>query len=370
MPYIWNNPDWPSYLYDAEKVRVHHENYDLQKKATDIVFSIIDPDIRNRMHARSLSDEILASLEIEGENISYDSVYSSICKRLDVNLVTKAKTDQYAEDISSLVLDATGNLEEFSSERVERWHSLLFSSMAGIKPKNIGEYRKGPVYFSKGNGRDPEIIYEGLPADRIGTEMERLISFINAENEKRPLIKSAIASLWFLCIHPFEDGNGRISRAISDYVLSKGFNETSRVYSRSSLILKKRADYYHLLHEFSSQSESLDLTQWLLWNIDIAIQAKKEAVKIIEKRMKLTRFMKNLDPSIYNSRELSMLFKLADGSFEGKLSTDKWAKMNKCSPAAASRDIHHLLQEGFLIPSDQKGPKTSYFLDPALLDKF
>ncbi|MCF7941020.1 MAG: DUF4172 domain-containing protein [Spirochaetia bacterium] len=321
------------------------------------------------MHARSLSDEILASLEIEGEHISYDSVYSSICRRLDVSLETQAKTDLYAEDISSLVLDATGNLEELSSARMKRWHSFLFSSMAGIKPNSIGEYRKGPVYISKGNGRDPEIIYEGLPADRIETEMERLISFINTENEKRPLVKSAIVSMWFLCIHPFEDGNGRISRAISDYVLSKGFNETYRVYSMSSLILKKRVDYYHLLHEFSAQSESLDLTQWLLWNIDIATQAKKEAVKIFETSMKLTRFMKNLDPSIYNSRELSMLFKLADGSFEGKLSTDKWAKMNKCSPAAASRDIHHLLQEGFLIPSGQKGPKTGYFLDPALLEK-
>jgi Fic family protein len=369
MPYIWNNPDWPSYSYDEAKVRKHHENYELQKKATDVVFSIIDPDTRNRMHARSLSDEILASLEIEGESISYDSIYSSICKRLDVNLETKAKSDQYAEDISYLVLDATGNMEAFSSERIKKWHYLLFSSMAGLKPKSIGEYRDNPVYISKGNSSDPEIIYEGIPADRINTEMERLISFINAENEKRPLIKSAVASLWFLCIHPFEDGNGRISRAISDYVLSKGFHETYRVYSMSSLILKNRANYYQLLQEFSSQSKSIDVTQWLLWNVDIAIQAKKEAVKVIEKSMKLTRFMKNLDPSIYNSRELSMLFKLADGSFEGKLSTDKWAKMNKCSSAAASRDIHHLLQEGFLIPSGQKGPKTGYYLDPALLDK-
>jgi Fic family protein len=231
------------------------------------------------MHARSLTDEILASVEIEGENISYDSVYSCICKRLDVSLETKAKTDRYAEDISSRVLDATGNLEKISCVRIKSWHSLLFSSMAGIKPNCIGEYRKGPVYISKGNSRDSEIIYEGNPTDRIVIEMERLIRFINAENEKSPLVKSAIASLWFLCIHPFEDGNGRISRAISDYVLSKGFNETYRVYSISSLILKKRTDYYHLLNEFSSQSESLDVTQLLLWNIDITIQAKKKLSK-------------------------------------------------------------------------------------------
>jgi Fic family protein len=367
MSYIWNNPDWPSYIYDAEQIKKQHDEYELQKRATDIVFDIIDPETRDRMHARSLSDEILSSLQIEGENISFDSVYSSICKRLDVNLETKAKTDKYAEDISSIVLDASRNFEVLSILRIKQWHSLLFSSMVGLKPKNIGEYRKGPVYISRWNSRDHEIIYEGIPVERIDTEMEQLIDFINDDNEKSPLIKCAIASLWFLCIHPFEDGNGRISRAISDYVLSKGFNETYRVYSMSSLILKNRAEYYKLLNEISAQSKSLNLTPWILWNINIAIQAKKEAIKTVEKSMKLTRFMKNLDPSIYNSRELSMLFKLADGTFEGKLSTDKWAKMNKCSPAAASRDIQHLLKEGLLIPSRDKGPKTGYFLSPRVL---
>ncbi len=333
------------------------------------MFGIIDPDMRNRMHARSLTDEILSSLEIEGEKISYDSVYSSICKRLDIHLEKKGKSDRYAESISTIVLDATGYLEELSTPRIKRWHSLLFSTMAGIKPKSIGEFRQKTVYISRGNGQDAEIIYGGLPVERIDREMERLIEFINEENEKKPLVKSAIAALWFLCIHPFEDGNGRISRAISDYVLSKGFGETHRVFSISSLILKNRAGYYHLLHEISSQSASLDLTRWLLWNIDMATQAEQEALKTYEKSVRLSHFMKNLDPSLYNSRQISMLFKLAEGSLEGKLSTDKWAKMNKCSPAAASRDIQHLLQEGFLTPSGDTGPKTGYFLNPALLEK-
>nr|WP_319473741.1 DUF4172 domain-containing protein [uncultured Sphaerochaeta sp.] len=368
MAYIWNNLDWPSFTYEEEQVTRQYEEYMLQKKATDIVFAMIDPDMRDRMHAQSLTDEIRASLEIEGESISYDSVYSSICKRLDIHLEKKAKSDRYAESISMLVLDATGNLDALSTDRIQGWHSLLFSQMAGIKPRHIGEYRSGPVYISKGNGRKEELVYEGLPFEKIPREMEQLIAFINEENEKKPLIKSAIASLWFLCIHPFEDGNGRISRAIAEYVLSKGFHETHRVYSMSSLILKNRDDYYRLLRAFSSQAESLDCTKWLLWNIEIAIKAKLEALNTYQRSVKLTRFMKNLDPSIYNSRQLSMLFKLADGSFEGKLSTDKWAKMNKCSPAAASRDIQHLLIEGLLVPSGETGPKTGYFLNPNLLD--
>lgn len=179
MSYIWNNPDWPSYVYDAEEVERHYSNYLLQKKATDIVFGIIESDRRNRMHAHSLTEEIVSSLEIEGEKIPYDSVYSSICKRLDIHLETKAKADRYAESIATILLDATGNLQELSSARIKQWHSLLFPSMAGNKGKHIGEDRQCPVYISKGNGRDPEIIYEGLPAERIDAEMERLVEFIN-----------------------------------------------------------------------------------------------------------------------------------------------------------------------------------------------
>lgn len=197
----------------------------------------------------------------------------------------------------------------------------------------------------------------------IDTDLrEKLIQFINTDNETKPLVKGAIAAFWFLCIHPFEDGNGRISRAISDYILSKGFHETRRFYSMSALILKHRNEYYHLLQENSSQSTSLDLTCWLVWNIELAIKAKQEALDQFERSMKLTRFMKSLHPWIYNSRQITMLFKLADGSFEGKLSTDKWAKMNKCSPAAASRDIQQLFQAGLLVPSGETGPQTGYYL--------
>ena len=134
----------------------------------------------------------------------------------------------------------------------------------------------------------------------------------------------------------------------------------------SSLILKKRTEYYDLLQEVSSQAQSLDLTRWIVWNIDIAIQAKQDAINVFKKSVLLTRFMESLDPSLYNSRQFSMLYKLADGTFEGKLSTDKWAKMNKCSAAAASRDIQHLVREGLLVPSGDTGPMTGYCLAPDL----
>ena len=369
MPYIWEHPDWPHFYYDPDKIENLYASYSVQKKAADIVFGMIDPEMKDRMHARSLTDEIVASLEIEGEHVAYDSVYSSICKRLDIHLETKAGSDAYAMKISKLVLDATGNLDILSLDRMKRWHTLLFSSIAGRRPGTIGEYRKGPVYIQAGNSFDAEIIYEGVPAVRVAEEMDRLLRYINTENEKRPLVKSAVSALWFLCIHPFEDGNGRISRAVSDFVVSRGFGETSRVYSMSSLILKNRNEYYRLLNTISSGALSLDLTTWIAWNIQIAQQAIQEALHVYEHSMRLTRFMKRLDPSAYNSRQISMLYKLADGSFEGKLTTDKWSKMNKCSPAAASRDIQHLLTEGLLVPSGETGPRTGYFLDPELMDR-
>ena len=226
------------FTYDIEVVDRHYKEYEVQRMATDTVFSIIDPDLRGRMHARALADEMHASLAIEDEKISYDSVYSSICRRLDIKLEIKAKRDDYAESISTIALDATGNLDPLNSERIKTWHTLLFSSMAGRKPKIIGSYRQGPVYITKTRGNKSETIYEGIPVERISQEMEKLIQFINEENETKPLIKGAIAAFWFLCIHPFEDGNGRVSRAISDYILSKGFHETHRVFSMSALILE------------------------------------------------------------------------------------------------------------------------------------
>lgn len=366
MAYIWEHENWPHFVYDIQEIEKHYHSYLVEKKATDLVFTLVDIKAGQRMHARSLTDEILSSLEIEGEKISYESLYSSISRRLDIKLEYKAKTDHYAEDIAKIVFDATENLQPLSANRIKEWHTLLFSAKAGLKPKHIGEYRTSPIYITKSSNLNYEVIFEGPPAKDVDQAMQDLIDYINGVQEENPLVKSAIASLWFLCIHPFEDGNGRISRAIADYVLSSGYQETKRLYSISALILKHRDEYYSLLQKVSAQAKSMDITRWIVWNIEIALQAKRTALKEFKKSLKLTRFMNSLDPSVYNSRQLSMLYKLADGSFEGKLTTDKWAKMNKCSSAAALRDIQHLLQEGLLVPSGDAGPMTGYYLNPDL----
>lgn len=366
MAYIWQNPNWPSYSYDAEKVEAAYSKYLEKEKEAEIAFSILDEQARYRIHAKSIADEIVASLGIEDEAISFESVYSSVSKHLDIMLEVKGKTDAYADSVSSVALDAIANSDPLTENRLNTWNRMLFENYAGIKPRNTGRYRNGPEYVIKQTGKGPEIIYTAVPPERVHEEMQVLLDFVNSDKEKNPMVRSAIASQWFVVIHPYADGNGRISRAISDYILS-GMSEL-KTYSMSSIILANRKDYYARLNAISTQYESLDLTDWIVWNMEIATKAQVNAIETLKKTIRLTGFMKNLDPSVYNSREISILYKLADGSFYGKLTTEKWAKMTKCSTAAAQRDIRHLVETGYLVPDGDKGPKTGYFLNTLLLD--
>ena len=367
MAFIWQNPEWPSYSYDKEEVDRAYSVFLEEKKKTDAVFSILDEKTRQQIHVKSIADEIVASQGIEGENISYESVFSSVSKRLDATVSEKGKTDAYADSVSSVAVDAIENRAPLTKDRIDGWNKSLFENYTGRKPKTIGDYRKGPEYILKWSGKGPEVVYTAVPFERVREEMDKFLCFVRSENETNAVIKSAIAALWFVIIHPYEDGNGRISRAIADYLLSDNSGSALRTYSISSFILANRKDYYTKINEISAQNESLDITSWILWNLEIMVKAQIDAVETLRKMMRLTSFMRSLDPSLFNSRELSMLYKLADGSFFGKLSTEKWAKMTKCSPAAAQRDIHHLVMIGYLVPDGDKGPKTGYFLNPQIM---
>ena len=368
MAYIWQNPKWPSYSYNKEKVDSAYGEYLEKEKESEVAFSILDEQARYRIHAKSIADEVVASLGIENETISFESVYSSVAKRLDVKLECKVKTDAYADSVSAVALDAISNHEPLTEERLNTWNRMLFVNYAGIKPRSAGSYRNGPEYIIKQTNRGPEVIYTAVPPDRVHKEMETFLAFVNSDKEKNPMIRSAIASQWFVVIHPYADGNGRISRAISDYILARGLE--IKTSSMSSMILADRKEYYARLNAISTQDESLDLTDWIVWYMEIATNAQINAMETLKKTIRLTGFMKNLDPSVYNSREISILYKLADGSFYGKLTTEKWAKMTKCSTAAAQRDIRHLVGEGYLVPDGGKGPKTGYFLNEQFLFNF
>ncbi len=368
--YIWESAGWPHFTYDAQVVSEFYEHYLYQKGSVDAIFSFLDNSARSLLTLKAIATETVKSSEIEGESISYDSVLSSVARHLDIALEIKARNDAYAQSVSMVVLDALQHDESLSMDRLLSWHKRLFQSVPpGLVPKHVGVWRTEPVYVMHhgglGNG---ETLYEGVPASRVPTEVALLIAWIDGQNEKRPLIKSALASLWFVLIHPFNDGNGRISRALADYVLTQGEQDNFHYFSLSKQIMDNRAQYYEQLALISGQKDSLDVTGWLIWYIGMAIQAltqARESFSTVVRRGQILRF---LDPNQFNTRQVSMLIRLAENSFLGKLTKEKWMKILKCTAATAVRDINTLVANGLLIRSQEGGRSTYYTLDQQSLD--
>jgi len=257
------------------------------------------------------------------------------------------------EDGMRTVMDAIQPDIPITEDRIKTWQTALIKS-------SQGEYRSSPVYVVKGRGKYQEDIYQWVPAERIEDEMRQLLAF----TDENPIIHAAIVSFWFVAIHPFADGNGRISRALFDAIASHTF-PFWKFFSMDSILLKRREAYYAQLQRVSGQNQSLDLTGWILWNFQVVQDAADSAIDGFKQRMTRSSFVKQLDPSQYNSRELFMLYRLADGTFFGKLNGRTWMQMTKCSAAAASRDINNLLSQGLLIPSHPGG----YVLNEEMVER-
>lgn len=321
------------------------------------MFSVLDKTSVKSQYIKAISDELFYSLDIENEKIDYESIVSSVSKTLGVDLKVKDRSNSYSDGLARAAFDALNDHSPLTKERLFSWHRLL-----GV----AGAFRTRPEYVIKAKGQEVEVLYEAVPADTVEEQMERLLDYINNAEEDNPIVKSSIAALNFVVIHPFADGNGRISRLISWYLMAKAYEESIRVFSQSALIRKYRDDYYSLLESVTGQSQSLEITEWLSWNIDIAEKAQLQAINTIRKTLRINAFIGSLDPNEYNSRELNMLYRLASENFYGKLSKEKWMKLTKCSAAAAFRDMSHLVEKGYLIPNGEQGPKTGYYLNPEL----
>lgn len=360
MSYVWECREGPKFTYDRDRVSEAIRHLYSEKQATDIAYSIVDADTKKQIVARNLTEDIIASLSIEGEAINADSIYSSISKHLDISFT--GKENAYSKSISDMVLDALEDRSPMTHQRLFEWNRKLFENKAGIKPKTIGEYRKKPEYVMRLSGKNRDVIYEAVKADRVYNEMDRLIRYINEDGEDC-FVKASIASLWLVLIHPFEDGNGRISRALADYIISRESESKFRSFNISTGILKDRVSYYEHIQMISSNDSNLDITSWIVWFLDNVTACINQSMMQLKRTLKTSSFMKSLDPNEYNSREMSMLYKLVDGSFYGKLTTDKWIKMMKCSKAAAFRDIQHLVRKGFLISTGDEGRNTGYYFN-------
>ena len=371
MSYIWQCRDWPHFIYDRERVNLALNRYDSEKSFADRVFSLFSEESRQRFQVEAFSEETLCSSRIEGLELNADSVYSSFSKRFDVDYSGKGLKDPYSAAVSEVVLDAVLEHSPMDKERICSWNRKLLEDpnhRRQMHISSIGLYRTGPVYVMSGNAFKGEVpVYEGVPADQVETEMEKLMAWINSDNEKSPVVKSAIASFWIVSIHPFGDGNGRISRAIADYLLSKDeSNSTFKYFSMSKALEGNRNLYYGYLKLLQSQSVSMDITKWILWYLDTATFAILEATSEFERTIRLSQIMSSKMFIELNGRQNNMVYRMLSGGFFGKLTAEKYRKIEKCESATATRDLSDLVRRGILIKSESGGRSTSYHMNQDL----
>lgn len=314
-----------------------------------------------------LTEETIKSSAIEGVVLDPESVRSSIAKKLGINLAgLKEHRDRNVEGVVEMMLDATQRFDApLSKERLFDWHAHLFPQIRKTTDKfRVGAWRddsEGAMQVISGPIGRPKVHYVAPAANRLEAEMEKFLGWFESNEQQDPLLKTAIAHLWFVTIHPFDDGNGRIARAIAEICLARSDGSAQRFYSMSSQILEERKSYYEILER--TQSGSLDITQWLRWFLECLDRAIEHSNQITSSTLVKESFWQDLkkkDVSL-NARQKKVLNKLL-GDFEGKLTREKWMKLTKASSRTALRDIDELIELGILEQEEAGGRSTSYKL--------
>ena len=309
----------------------------------------------------TLTLDVLKSSEIEGEKLDYDQVRSSIARRLGINIAGLVKTNRNVDGIVEMMLDATQNYrKQLTGKRLFGWHSALFpTGHSGMHKIDVGRYRSGEMQIVSGAMGKEKIHYEAISTSKVKEEMKKFLNWFNGDDPIDPVLKAAIAHFWFIIIHPFDDGNGRIARAISDLMLARADGTTERYYSMSSQILIERKQYYEILQRV--QHSSGDITDWLDWFLHCLKNSILATEITLQKTLQKTEFWKIHENTEFNERQRLVLNKLFDG-LEGKLQTSKWAKMTKTSPDTALRDIKDLVDKGILEQTKEGGRNSNYCL--------
>jgi Fic family protein len=363
--YIHQLPDWPQFIWHQEQLtalltEVRHRQGKLMGRMEGLGFQL-----QSEATLQTLTLDVLKSSEIEGELLDADQVRSSIARRLGMDIAGLVPADRHVEGVVEMMLDATQKYKQsLSEDRLFGWHAALFpTGRSGIHKIVVGLWRDNkkddPMQVVSGAMGKEKVHYQAPDADRLPTEMKQFINWFNENVAIDAVIKAAIAHLWFVTIHPFDDGNGRIARAIADMQLARADGTPQRFYSMSAQIRKERKEYYDILE--TTQKGSLDITRWLTWFLqclDRAIAATDETLGGV---LKKARFWEKNGATPLNDRQRTMLNKLLDG-FDGKLNTSKWAKITKTSQDTALRDIQDLMEKKILVKEESGGRSTSYVL--------
>lgn len=322
---------------------------------------------RDQASLGALTDDVIKTSEIEGEHLNVASVRSSRARRLGVEIGSLAPVDRHVEGVVERVLDATVNsASTLTQERLFGWHAALFpTGYSGLSKISTGTWRDdahGPMQVVSGPMGRQRVHYEAAPAQRLAGDMERFLAWVNAPVKAEPaLIRAGLGHLWFVTLHPFDDGNGRIARAIGDLLLARADGSPQRFYSLSAQIQRERKAYYDILER--TQKAGLDMTEWLLWFLKVLGEAVDLAHYALDAVLEKVHFWQRVSGVPLNERQVKIINRLLDG-FEGKLTTSKWAAIAKSSTDTALRDINALVELGILQRSGAGagGRSSSYDL--------
>jgi Fic family protein len=370
--YVWQRNDWPHWVYDRKRLALPLAQLHLAQGYLLGRMHDLGLNLRDQATLRILTEDVLKTSEIEGETLKLDSVRSSIARRLGVDIGALAPADRYVDGVVDMVLDATrGHNIPLTTERLFGWHAAMFpTGYSSLTKIRVGQWRddaQGPMQVVSGPMHRQKVHYEAPPAVLLDAEVGNFLNWFNldnlrVDNQDDPVVKAGLAHLWFVTVHPFEDGNGRIARAVGDMALARAEKSAQRFYSLSAQIQREREEYYDRLE--ATQKGDLDITAWLEWFLGCLLRAIQSADETLAQVLAKARFWQHWAGMPLNDRQIKLLNKLLDG-FDGKLTSSKWAAIGKCSQDTALRDITELMERGVLKKSEASGRSTSYELMPS-----
>ena len=370
--YIHDDPDWPGFRWDEGGLagplgEIRHRQGRLLGRMEDLGF-----DLRQEAVLETLTGDVVKSSEIEGERLDGEQVRSSVARRLGMDIGGLRHVDRNVDGVVEMMLDATSNYAQpLTAERLHAWHSSLFpAGQTGMRRITVGGWRDdsaGPMQVVSGPMGRERVHYEAPPAARLDAETEAFLDWFNAPAETDGVLRAGLAHLWFVTVHPFDDGNGRIARAVADMALARSEGSPQRFYSMSSQIMRERDDYYDILER--TQRGTMDVSAWQEWFLVCLGRAIDDAQATLSGVLAKARFWERAARVPLNGRQRLVVGRLLDGEFRGKLTTSKWAKLAKCSQDTALRDIQELVGNGIMARSRAGGRSTSYELVSGLAEK-
>jgi Fic family protein len=367
--WVWQSPDWPAWHFDAKQLAAPLAATSLAQGRLLGRLADLGMALRSDACLAATTLDALQTSAIEGEALDPHTVRSSVATRLGMDIGALAPVDRQVDGVVDMVLDATSNAQlPLTQARLFGWHAALFpTGRSGLNPLRVAQWRddaQGPMQVVSGPVGRRKLHFEAPPAAVLGAEVASFLAWAEATDDNTgpgtaPLLKAGLAHLWFVTVHPFKDGNGRIARAVGDLFLARADGSAQRFYSLSAQLQRERKAYYELLER--TQRGSLDATAWLLWFLAMVQRAVDEAHLTLEAVLAKARFWQRWGASPLNLRQIKLLNRLLDG-FDGRMTTSRWALIAHCSPDTALRDITELLHRGVLRRAAGGGRSTSYEL--------